>query len=234
MKTLLTAVVMIGSLCQLSWTQSEPIHHVVSVRADIEMRQTTKLPDGNELNRTSVAKFFRDSAGRTRVEQSGIVTIYDAVAHKMYVLDPMSRTARSYLVPTVASEKLRSQKSDSTTPNQKKKLDGLVIEGRPTSGEEIVTEIPANSALGNKGPLKKITRVWHCSAIQLPLLTTIQDPVSGILEARYKNIMQGLELPASLFQVPPGYEIVAAEQTAAFGPRGPSGHAAFTESGVVK
>jgi hypothetical protein len=73
------------------------------------IRQT--LADGTHIDRTLVAKFYRDSAGRVRREQTiaglealgasaephRLVVITDPVANTMFVLDPAKRVARRLL-----------------------------------------------------------------------------------------------------------------------------------------
>jgi hypothetical protein len=76
-----------------------------SARSITESTQT--LADGNRIVQRNEALVFRDSAGRTRREQTlngvgpwqagepvTIINIHDPVAGKTYVLDPSTRTAR--------------------------------------------------------------------------------------------------------------------------------------------
>lgn len=73
--------------------------------------ETTQiLADGNRIVQRNEAKIFRDSAGRTRREQTlgglgswpvagepvTLVNIHDPVADKSYSLDPATRTAREF------------------------------------------------------------------------------------------------------------------------------------------
>ncbi len=68
---------------------------------------TQMLADGNRIAQRNEAVMYRDSAGRTRREQTlssvgqwqagepvTVINIYDPVAGKSYVLDPAARTAR--------------------------------------------------------------------------------------------------------------------------------------------
>ena len=76
-----------------------------SARSMTESTQT--LADGNRIVQRNEAVFYRDSAGRTRREQTlggvgpwqagepvTIVSIHDPVADKTYMIDPGARTAR--------------------------------------------------------------------------------------------------------------------------------------------
>jgi hypothetical protein len=76
-----------------------------SARSITESTQT--LADGNRIVQRNEAAFYRDSAGRTRREQTlggigpwatgepvTIINIHDPVANKTYMLDPTARIAR--------------------------------------------------------------------------------------------------------------------------------------------
>ena len=74
--------------------------------ADIVTESTQTLPDGNHIRQSTTAKFFRDSEGRTRSEQSvnlngfaaganlpQLTFINDPVAGVNYALNARDRTA---------------------------------------------------------------------------------------------------------------------------------------------
>src|SRR5262245_11593731 len=74
---------------------------------------TQTLADGTRIERTVRARFYRDSEGRTRREQtilglgdlggdSQVITISDPVARVSYVLDPARREARRNPLPAFA------------------------------------------------------------------------------------------------------------------------------------
>ena len=48
----------------------------------------------NALERTETGKFYRDSMGRTRVEQRNVIMISDPVARLSFLLDPNTKLAR--------------------------------------------------------------------------------------------------------------------------------------------
>src|ERR1700733_11727828 len=53
------------------------------------------LGDGTRIENTDTNRLYRDSEGRTRVEEmNGTVSIYDPVAKLRVVLDPATKTAR--------------------------------------------------------------------------------------------------------------------------------------------
>lgn len=85
--------------------------------ADAVTESTQTLADGNRIVTTNRARFFRDSQGRTRREQSldafgawqaaepvTLITINDPVADASYVLDPREQTARK--LPTLRLQTL--------------------------------------------------------------------------------------------------------------------------------
>lgn len=75
--------------------------------ADVVTESTQTLPDGNHIRQTSTSHVYRDSEGRTRVEQSlnglsaiagsttlpHVVFIHDPVAGVSYALNPTDKTA---------------------------------------------------------------------------------------------------------------------------------------------
>jgi hypothetical protein len=69
------------------------------------------MGNGNTIQRSTQTSVYRDSAGRTRVEQTlpargsaagqstrTVVTIHDPVAHVMHTLDPQARTDRDVTI----------------------------------------------------------------------------------------------------------------------------------------
>src|SRR5689334_22963343 len=78
--------------------------------AEIVTETTQTLPDGNRIRQTNSSRYYRDSEGRTRREQSlkslnGLapnsnlpqaVFINDPVAHTNYALNPAERTANKF------------------------------------------------------------------------------------------------------------------------------------------
>ncbi len=86
--------------------------------ADMATETTRALPDGNRIHQTVTSRFYRDSEGRTRREQSlnglrgissdasqrQLVVINDPVAGVNYSLDPASRTGTKMAVREMAGQ----------------------------------------------------------------------------------------------------------------------------------
>jgi hypothetical protein len=182
-----------------------------SVSADIEMVTVTTLNDGNQLQKTATQRFYRDSQGRTRLENGNVVTINDVVAHEVIVLDLVRRTAQKTILPAPSAASVRAAasegsavkvKTSETSPQAGASLGARNINGFDTEGTEMTSIIPANSDLGNKLPIRKTTRIWRSKALQLPILMEIQDPLHGNITMQYKNVQPGALLDPILFQAP--------------------------------
>ena len=86
--------------------------------ADMVTETTRALPDGNRIHQTVTSRFYRDSEGRTRREQSlkglrgissdasqrQLVVINDPVAGVNYSLDPASRTGTRFTIVEAAGQ----------------------------------------------------------------------------------------------------------------------------------
>lgn len=90
--------------------------HVVTnapYSADVITETMQTLPDGNQIHQTNTSKFYRDSQGRTRREQSltglrslapnagpqEMVFINDPIAKTNYALNPTNKTATKSVMP---------------------------------------------------------------------------------------------------------------------------------------
>ena len=76
----------------------------VAVTADVEMQETRLLADGNVLERKTEGKYFRDSQGRVRREQAGLITITDPTTAQNFVLNPKSNLATRLVRPSAPPE----------------------------------------------------------------------------------------------------------------------------------
>lgn len=76
-----------------AWAQ-ESSRSLPSLSATIEDTYTRKLADGNVVSKTVTGKFFRDAAGRTRLESGNLVVLRDPAERTVVVLDLQSRVAR--------------------------------------------------------------------------------------------------------------------------------------------
>jgi len=196
------AMVVLGSVALQA--QHALSKSVTAVTAEIETNQTTFLADGNTLQRAVGSRFYRDSKGRTRLEQGPIVTISDPGQGLTIVLDLEKRTARKLRGPSQRTP-VNQNAQPSLSVTQRASLGVRLIEGAEAVGKEFIAIIPAGSPIGNSKPLEQVTEVWHSEALQLPLLVIVTDPVAGKLVTRYTNIRQ-IEPQASLFEIPSGFQ----------------------------
>lgn len=198
---------------------------VPSVSADIEVVNQTTLSDGNQLQKTQTQRFYRDTLGRTRLENGETVTINDVVAHQIIQLDLMNHTAQRFLVPTpqtpagLGAVALRQSPRPTINPDGVQRQPGVPlgtrnINGFDTEGKEVTSTIPANSSLGNKLPIQRTTRVWQSTALHVPLLVEIQDPLHGHITMQYKNLVAGALLDPILFEIPKDFTVTERTMTA--------------------
>lgn len=189
----------------------------VSVTADVKTQETRILANGNVLERKTEGKYFRDSQGRVRREQGGLITISDPTTARNFVLNPKSHLATRLLRPSTPPEGPplgeRPQANVMVTnqrTTERSLLGTRTIEGIVVTGKEFVSIIPANSRLGNREPIEVITEIWTSDELQLPLLTIVKDPLNGDRTQRYVNIQKGVEPDPALLRVPYGYNVVEA------------------------
>ncbi len=81
------------------------------------------------------------------------------------------------------------------------------INGLQALGTRMTRTIPAGE-IGNRNPIEVVTERWYSSDLQLPLLTTHNDPMMGTMTIKLVNINRG-EPDASLFQVPSDYKLIS-------------------------
>ena len=203
------------------------------------------LADGTHITGPSPkTMFYRDSLGRTRVERSfppppgatgaagpNIIEISDPVSGARYMLDPRSRTARKFSVPSgpppVAPGAGLSQ-STTVRPNMQaatrplspaltdiqaqrpqfshESLGSQTIEGVLAEGSR-TTVTYAIGAVGNDRPITTVSETWTSPELKTVVLSKNSDPRNGDSTTRLTNISR-LEPDASLFQIPSDYEIV--------------------------
>jgi hypothetical protein len=192
---------------------------VPPVSADIEVVTLTTLSDGNQLQKTATQRFYRDSQGRTRLENGDTVTINDVVAHQILLLNLRNHTAQRLTAPqpaAVASPRAGSLALNPATTAKAMEpqsppgisLGARNVNGFDTEGKEVTSTIPANSKLGNKLPIQRTTRIWQSPTLHLPILVEIQDAFHGNITMQYKNLQAGVLLDPILFQAPPEFTVV--------------------------
>ncbi len=181
---------------------------------------TVKLTmfDGTKMERTVIAKLYRDSAGRVRREQAvvglealdpnndfrAIVQIVDPVADMFYTLNPGARTADrlplSLLQGGIKPLRVPLEYSRKEEDLGVKEIDGLSAQGHRT-----ITTVPTDQA-GNSKPIEIIDERWESMELKVLFRSLHRDPRSGDIEYALTKISR-TEPPASMFTVPAGYTI---------------------------
>ena len=203
-------------------TQAEPV--VKGAPYSGEGITTVKLTmyDGTKIERTVTARFFRDSQGRVRREQTVLglealdpatdvraaVTIIDPVADAIYTLIPGSKTAMRVSISTMKNAP--APQPSPTSKILRENLGSKDIDGITASGQRMTTTIPAGQ-VGNDRPIEIIDERWESPALKVLLRSLHRDPRTGDVEYVLTKISRA-EPPASLFTVPAGYTIKSVDQ----------------------
>lgn len=207
-----------------------PVVRNAPYSGDAATTVTQVLMDGTRIEQRTTARFYRDSAGRVRREQtiigldalnpSGdaqtVVTIAptpgDAFA---YQLDPIARTARRVGRTSAGLAVFRFSGSvvvgrrggvpaESSRPVEES-LGTRQFEGVKAIGRKTTTTIPTGQ-IGNDRPIEITDERWESPELQVLLYSRHSDPRTGIVEYRLTNISRA-EPPPDLFVVPPDYTI---------------------------
>ena len=207
------------------------------------------LADGTHITQPSPKTvYYRDSLGRTRIERTfplppgasraagpNFIEISDPIGGAHYTLDPRSRTARKFSVPSgpppVAPGAGLSQSTSvrtaarlavpATIPAPSPALTDIraqrpqfsheslgtqTIEGVLAEGSRTTVTYPIG-AVGNDRPIITVSETWTSPELKTVVLSKNSDPRNGDSTTRLTNISR-LEPDASLFQIPSDYELV--------------------------
>jgi len=193
--------------------------------ADITTETTMVLQDGNHIHQVAKLRYYRDSEGRTRREQSlnslgalssnthlpPVVFISDPVAGVNYALSPASKTASRSLTsghgPLGRGERLRGgpASADRQQNTKSESLGSKTVEGVTAEGTRTTLTIPAGQE-GNEQPMQTVTESWYSPDLQMAVLFKRSDPRTGETVTRYTNIVRA-EPAHNLFEVPADYKI---------------------------
>jgi hypothetical protein len=202
--------------------------------ADIVTDTTQTLQNGNHIHQTSTTHAYRDSEGRTRLEQDlsnlnalapnsnlpPVVFIKDPVAGVNYALTPSTHAASRLAMRSSGAgggreygrgagangNTMRSRAALQNNPNVKLETLGTqVIEGVQATGRRITMTIPVGQ-IGNEQPIQIVTETWYSPDLQTVVLSKRSDPRSGDTVMRYTNISRA-EPASTLFEVPSDYKV---------------------------
>lgn len=205
-----------------------------SAQATFAHSQT--LPDGNSIHHKNSAMIYRDSQGRTRLEETSptnsgnpqqVIRIIDPVAHAGYVLDPAKKIAHRFLLPPNRlgnSEPPRPFRSNpnvvTTSLGSNPNLNGVYAEGT-----QVTRTIPAGQ-VGNSQTIETTTVRWYSPDLGIDISRQTTDPLRGDSTTSLTNISRD-EPASTLFEVPPDYTVVNSGplRQQRFG-RGPQGETA--------
>jgi hypothetical protein len=200
-----------------------------SAQSSTETVQT--LADGNRIDRTNTGMMYRDSQGRTRLEEnfkhfgpmpaSGtagpMVFINDPVAGMDYILNPNSKTAQEFTRPTPKGGRAqggngRGQFTPRNNPNVTTQTETQSLEGLTVQYTRVTRTIPAGQ-IGNANPIQTIFERWYSPGLQMVIKSVDTNPEFGTTTFQLTNINRS-EPDASFFQVPSDYTVSAAKPRA--------------------
>jgi hypothetical protein len=181
------------------------------------------LSNGNRILRRTTSRLFRDSAGRTRLEQSlaaigpfvsggdvKSVIINDPVAKAGYMLDQQRRTAIRTPVRQLGPRPLRSGPGSDNAAAPKVASESIgqrMIEGVIATGTRTTTTIPAG-AIGNEEPIEVVTESWQSPELKILMASHRKDPRFGETSYHVTGLTR-VEPDPTLFRVPNGYRVEA-------------------------
>jgi len=178
---------------------------------------TQTLANGNAINQSSCAKVYRDSAGRTRREETRnsatcsatptAIFITDPVAGVRYLINPQTSTYRQFTfkAPSAGSTATATAQERPANPNRvQTSLGTQAIAGTSLSSEgtQTVVTVPAGR-FGNAQPITMTSVRWYSPDLQVITQSSRTDPRNGTTAYQLTNISTA-EPAESLFQLPTG------------------------------
>ena len=196
-----------------------------SATAVTENVQTLK--NGTSITRKDTAAVYRDSEGRTRIEQtlnnigpfaaSGqarqMVFIQDPVSGVHYVLDAQNKSVQKMRARERGPRPQNHQLSTSSAKTES--LGTQVIEGVQAEGRRSTLTIPAGQ-IGNDRAIEIVSERWYSPELQVVVLSKHSDPRMGEHVYRLTNINRA-EPSRALFEAPSDYTVM--ERSPNRGPR---------------
>jgi hypothetical protein len=185
------------------------------------------LSDGNAINESNCAKLYRDSAGRTRREETRnsaacsatpqSIFISDPVAGVEYVINMQAKTYRQFTIkaPTAAATPQAAHTRPANPSEVETSLGTQALSGTSFSaqGTQTVRTIPAGR-FGNAQPITITSVRWFSPDLQIVTQSSRTDPREGTRTYQLSEISTA-EPAASLFELPAGLTLEQGR-----GPRG--------------
>ena len=192
---------------------------------------TRALANGNVITQNTCTKIYRDSAGRTRQEETlnsstcgttpSTIVIRDPVAGVEYRINAANNTYQQFMfkAPAASSSQTapRGPGRFNSTEVQSTDLGSQPIAGTGLNaqGTQTIRTIPAGQ-IGNAQPIETVHEMWMSDELKVPVMVKTTDPRSGASTTQLTNINRA-EPDAALFQVPSDYTV----KTGSGGPTGP-------------
>lgn len=202
--------------------------------ADAATTVLQRLKDGTRVERKMTARYYRDAAGRVRVEQAGSdvrVTVFpDPASRSGYLLEPSSRHARyvprsiedvavgggrDFAVRIGAFDFINFDRSpaaylESIGPRvsdavSDEALGSRQISGVETTGRRVTSVVPVG-VLGNDKPIEIADERWESPELKLLIYSRFSNSRTADIEYLVTNIRR-VEPPAELFEVPADYTL---------------------------
>jgi hypothetical protein len=215
---------------------SGPVVKNAPYSGDAVTTVTQILGDGTRIEQNTTAKFYRDSAGRVRREQTiiGLAALRtrqgagSGDAQTLITVDPDPDDGLAFQLDVTARTARRVPRaaaglgfnfntftinwagplrlSPQDDRTVEQSLGTRTIEGVKATGRKTTLTIPTGE-IGNDRPIEVTDERWESPELQVIVYSRHSDPRTGVVEYRLTNINR-LEPPLDLFTVPPDYTII--------------------------
>ena len=181
-----------------------------TIIADIVIDRTFDVNARPSSEQRSIGKFYRDSAGRTRIDQDGMITINDPVKGIAILLNLQGHVGTTMLLPSppLATAETPESPESPGVIRERTTLGTRVIEGLEATGIRMVAAFPMEAFSRVDGDIVQTIEIWHSERLGIPLLSTVSSSLSGQVVTRYTNIQENAPVGPELFAVPAGFELV--------------------------
>jgi len=178
---------------------------------------TQTLSNGNVISESNCTKVYRDSLGRTRVEETrssstcsatpSMILIRDPVAGVQYDIDPQNNSYRQITLKAPPARTAPANPPNRPSPPNVQTTTltpPMPILGTSlfAQGTQTVRTIPAGQ-IGNAQPINVTSTRWYSPDLQVVIQSSSDDPRRGKSSYQLSNVSTAN--PAeSLFQLPAG------------------------------